>query len=707
MRRITIPLLFWLFALFHVTEHTVSDIPRYLQLHSNIKLLGHPYKKCKFSKSRVQYDHNSISTYNIDLTECGDVHSNPGPESNMNHNNNTNRNTPPIHCHVCERKIAKNRQQLKCFNCSRNFHASCVYINPHRFRTFLKNRSSDWCCHLCALPKLNDLFFSISSDTNENDALLNLDPLVCGINNDSSSNSDSIIDPAEVLKGKGMHFLHVNARSLLPKISELRTLVGGTKVAVIAVTETHLDSSITDNEIHIPDFQLYRQDRARAGGGICLYFKSTLAVTMRSDCDNANIQALWFEVHLPRTRPIIVGVCYRPPKQRHGEFIDGMDDIMEQLPRNSEIYIFGDTNMCSLKKDSNYIKFQQTLHISGMSQIMSEPTRICDSCESCLDHIITNSSDKLNKFGVLSIGFSDHFPIYATRHTQQQKHHTHKKVKIRSTKNYNREKFIRLLQETDWDNVLKAETVDCSWQAFCVNFTNVLDKVALVKEVRIRHSSQPWMTPDILKIIKARDIYLKKFKRTRNLLYRTEYCKLRNQVQRNIKEAKQTHFIDKINTNRHNPKKLWKVIKDLGYQNKQNETASITLKINDKLCSKPNIIASHFNSFFTNVASDLVRKLPQRSYEFDVNSENFKKYYDGTDKFSLQPVNNDIVKKEILGLSINKSTGLDGIPARFLRDASEIIATPITRIINFSFETECFPNEMKLARVRPIYKKKK
>ncbi len=38
-------------------------------------------------------------------------------------------------------------------------------------------------------------------------------------------------------------------------------------------------------------------------------------------------------------------------------------------------------------------------------------------------------------------------------------------------------------------------------------------------------------------------------------------------------------------------------------------------------------------------------------------------------------------------LQVSKSTGLDNIPARFLRDAADIIAPTVTFIVNLSLET--------------------
>ena len=47
------------------------------------------------------------------------------------------------------------------------------------------------------------------------------------------------------------------------------------------------------------------------------------------------------------------------------------------------------------------------------------------------------------------------------------------------------------------------------------------------------------------------------------------------------------------------------------------------------------------------------------------------------------------------------------MPARFLKDTADVVKSQVTYIINLSIETEIVPDEMKCARITPIYKKNK
>ena len=50
-------------------------------------------------------------------------------------------------------------------------------------------------------------------------------------------------------------------------------------------------------------------------------------------------------------------------------------------------------------------------------------------------------------------------------------------------------------------------------------------------------------------------------------------------------------------------------------------------------------------------------------------------------------------------------TGLDQIPSKFLRDGDEVLALPLKNIINLSIKLLTFPEECKIAKLKPIFKK--
>ena len=101
--------------------------------------------------------------------------------------------------------------------------------------------------------------------------------------------------------------------------------------------------------------------------------------------------------------------------------------------------------------------------------------------------------------------------------------------------------------------------------------------------------------------------------------------------------------------------------------------------------------------------------MPKCTDIYGFTSDCFKSFYSCKNKEKKEiiqkPVTEDFVYKQILKLNPVKSTGLDDIPARFIRDGAPVLKIPITYIVNLSITTATVPDDMKVARVKPLYKK--
>ena len=110
-----------------------------------------------------------------------------------------------------------------------------------------------------------------------------------------------IPDQYELCKKKGLHFLHINARSLLPKLTDAHLLVQRTNSAVLAITETWLDESMTDSESELNAYVVHRKDRNRKGGGVCLYIRTDIAFNPKPELSADDLESLYVNILLPKT----------------------------------------------------------------------------------------------------------------------------------------------------------------------------------------------------------------------------------------------------------------------------------------------------------------------------------------------------------------------------------------------------------------------
>ena len=79
----------------------------------------------------------------------------------------------------------------------------------------------------------------------------------------------------------------------------------GSKIDILLINETKLDSTIHDKDVYIPGFETVRKDRrvnGRKGGGVCIYLRTNLNYRIRDDLNNDDLECLIVEIS-KRTLP--------------------------------------------------------------------------------------------------------------------------------------------------------------------------------------------------------------------------------------------------------------------------------------------------------------------------------------------------------------------------------------------------------------------
>ena len=117
--------------------------------------------------------------------------------------------------------------------------------------------------------------------------------------------------------------------------------------------------------------------------------------------------------------------------------------------------------------------------------------------------------------------------------------------------------------------------------------------------------------------------------------------------------------------------------------------------------------ANTFKRFYSELAGGLQEKLPRVPNKFT--SQTTKNYYAKTscnisNDSECSNVSEEDVKKILLSLDTSKAAGMDGIPAKFLRDGAQVLALPLLNIINLSIRLSTFPDKCKISKLKPILK---
>ena len=104
----------------------------------------------------------------------------------------------------------------------------------------------------------------------------------------------------DAFKAQGLHFIHININSLLPKIEELRRIAYQSNADVIGISESTLDNSIFDLETKTDGYNILCFERNRHGGGVACYVRNDLSFSKRNYFPHG-IETIFIEIFLPKT----------------------------------------------------------------------------------------------------------------------------------------------------------------------------------------------------------------------------------------------------------------------------------------------------------------------------------------------------------------------------------------------------------------------
>ena len=76
--------------------------------------------------------------------------------------------------------------------------------------------------------------------------------------------------------------IHVNTRSLLRHFDDVSALVVAEHPHILALSETWLDDSVSDAQVHLTGYRLLRSDCIRCGGGVAVFCVENLHCSLLS-----------------------------------------------------------------------------------------------------------------------------------------------------------------------------------------------------------------------------------------------------------------------------------------------------------------------------------------------------------------------------------------------------------------------------------------
>ena len=151
---------------------------------------------------------------------------------------------------------------------------------------------------------------------------------------------------------------------------------------------------------------MLRCDRNRNGGGVAFYIRRNIGYLQKHYFPR-EIENIFVEILIPKIKPLVVGIIYRPPNQIN--FLEIIKANFDKLDTNTkELYILGDFNMNMYYNDKHIVcddntisskflssdikNYHQFSTVHGLKQLIKSPTSVTCSTSTLIDHILASFS---------------------------------------------------------------------------------------------------------------------------------------------------------------------------------------------------------------------------------------------------------------------------------------------------------------------------
>ncbi len=528
---------------------------------------------------------------------------------------------------------------------------------------------------------------------------------------------------------KKLSILSLNCQSIEAKFVAINMLVQqlvekNCYFKIIVLQESWLENNSYDPiKYEIPDYNMVSQGHyVSAHGGLITYIHKSLNY---EPIEFASKSKLWENQFIKifdknkQNKAIICNVYRRPDEivENIDLFTNELSCVMKQLNKHKyKAFVCGDLNLNLLKIHTNqhYQSYFDEIVSRGFMPNITLPTRfnLNTGTATLIDNMFTNTDMKNNISVVLTNHISDHQPIgLITDHFMIVKKSVPKYITIRKNDDKSLQHFGEsIAKKKIFQKMNKnlSQNPNENLEILTTILTDAKSKCLPSKKVKYKkkiHKKDPWMTDGLLIVSAKKDsMYAElihtpagtEIKATRQTNFDT-YLKM---FKRDCCKAKRKYYHNALNKHIGDMKRTWSVLnKILNRGNIHDE--HITLNINGLHCSDPKEIAQHFNDYFANVGQTVFNTFDSQ----DVDS--YKQYLQtpsDTD-FQIAMTTEDKTLGIINKLKNTNTAGHDGISNRMIKHVRHNISAALTLIVNQTISTGIFPDSLKIARIKPLFKK--
>jgi len=495
---------------------------------------------------------------------------------------------------------------------------------------------------------------------------------------------------------------HLNIRSFNRNSDELGVFLDllGAKPDVIVLTETWFSPGNCVGELlGYSAHHVYRTDRR--GGGVSVFARKVYGNILipRWTYIGDNLEICTVKIIVSDKHLIIHGV-YRPPDRDVRLFNDEIVDIIGRVAGSEHVLLIGDLNIDLLNPAVAAGEFIDLCTASSFVSLINAPTHFAAGRSTCIDHMWLNKLHPV-RAGVMKADISDHYPIFAILPNIKGAVNN---FYLKHFRDHSRDSLMRLRDELsrfvdefssilDYDNI----DIDLAMEVFTERFYEIYDhncpmRCKTMSDCEFR---KPWISKQLRDCIVRKHALFRKYKRG-SLPFQV-YNTYKNVITRILKRAKLRYFSRKFEAASTDVSGTWRTINSI-LGRKRNTGSPAELVFGNTVCSTPQDIASCFNTYFTDIATELEREIPT----CNISPTAYMGCRTPASFFVNPVVESDV--RLIIGRLKNKPSSLQVVPVFIYKACSSILCPVLAKLFNLSVSLGKFPICLKIARVIPVFK---
>ena len=483
--------------------------------------------------------------------------------------------------------------------------------------------------------------------------------------------------------------------------------------------ETWLDNSSDCTQLTLNGYNRVLQGKqCSEHGGLAFYIRANYNFQLLLSETNSRVwEGQFFKIMLKPNYHLLLGNIYRPPRNSTADlstFIESFSNSLARLSRSKcDTILSGDFNFDLIKHESNNAvkDFLDLITSSGFVPRITIPTRFGRTSATLLDNFLLKFTMQSQEdlAGVMIDQISDHQACFFALNCQLKKENGDHYIKVTKRSESFFDDVRNAICTTDFISAFEQQAdVNINCTLFVNTIKEVINSFTTTKICRpnkYKHKMTPWITYGIIRSIRSRDKLYKKFKTSKpgSRAFEVNEINLKtfnHILQKTIRAAKRNYYHNAFVNSKNDARKTWKIINSLRDHKKNEEKLPEFMTFNGKKIYNDQLIANYLNSYFAEIGNKLSETIGHSNVSFESYLTN-----PSNEIFAFQPITPETVENVIENLQPKNSCAADGISSKLLKKLKPHICRPLSFLINQSFETGCFPNILKVARVKALHKK--